>query len=161
MLTASIALLGKLGLDKASKVLLTGVAHGGTVVNLNADRLSSAIRRLGHSTAQGAAQVVVKALPIDAMHPRLYNSTLCLVPMLKKGCEAAAGKCVEGAASWPNCSLNAGSNRCYTRALSLSRALSPSPLDLHYLTSLSSLSSLSSLFSLSPLSSLASPSAAL
>ena len=89
VLAASIAKLGALGLTKAKKVLLTGVAHGGTAVYLNADWLSATIRKL-------APSAVVKALPVDAMHPNLYNSTLCMVPMLKPGCIKAAGTCYEG-----------------------------------------------------------------
>jgi len=101
ILSASLTKLASLGLGKAKRVLLTGIAHGGTAVYLNADRLAALIKKL----APGA---VVKALPVDAMHPNLYNSTLCMVPMLKAGCMKAAGSCYEGGPGWPNCTLNAG-----------------------------------------------------
>ena len=41
ILAASVAKLGALGLAKAKRVLLTGVAHGGTAVYLNADWLAA------------------------------------------------------------------------------------------------------------------------
>ena len=89
---------------------------------LNADWLAAEIKKL-------APSAVVKALPVDAMHPNLYNSTLCMVPMLKAGCLKAAGTCYEGGPGWPNCTLNAGMYDWYTGALS--RELLPMTLSGH------------------------------
>eukprot|EP01052_Picozoa_sp_SAG31_P011978 SAG31_NODE_690_length_12796_cov_4.634559_10_plen_1106_part_00 len=112
VLRASIAKLATLGLSKARRIVLTGIAHGGTAVYLNADFLSAAIKKV-------APSAIVKALPVDAMHPRLFNSTLCMVPMLKANCakEAVTDPCVEGSAKWPNCSLTAGMYDWYPGAI--------------------------------------------
>ena len=65
VLRASIAKLGTLGLNKAESVLLTGVAHAGSMVYLHADRVHAQIKALSPALKK------FKALPVDGLHPKL------------------------------------------------------------------------------------------
>ena len=67
VLRSSIAKLLGLGLANASKVLLTGVAHGGTAVYLHADRIHAQIR------AANPGLTRFGALPVDGLHPKHWT----------------------------------------------------------------------------------------
>eukprot|EP00658_Telonema_sp_P-2_P034896 TRINITY_DN25446_c0_g1_i2.p1 TRINITY_DN25446_c0_g1~~TRINITY_DN25446_c0_g1_i2.p1 ORF type:complete len:318 (+),score=40.75 TRINITY_DN25446_c0_g1_i2:355-1308(+) len=60
VLSAAVKLLLQMGLSTASKLLLTGVDHGGTAAILNAD----VVARMLPST------VILKVLGVDALHPQ-------------------------------------------------------------------------------------------
>lgn len=64
VLKNSIAKLLSLGMNKADKVLLTGVAHSGTAVFLHADRVEAQIRKANPGLKQFGA------LPVDGLHPK-------------------------------------------------------------------------------------------
>ena len=67
VLRSSIAKLLGLGLANASKVLLTGVAHGGTAVYLHADRIHAQIRAANPGLRRFGA------LPVDGLHPKHWT----------------------------------------------------------------------------------------
>ena len=59
--------LGELGLAKANQVLFTGVAWGGTIVYLNADRVHAQIKAMNPGLKK------FKALPVDGLHPKQWT----------------------------------------------------------------------------------------
>eukprot|EP01051_Picozoa_sp_SAG22_P006303 SAG22_NODE_406_length_10984_cov_28.344970_15_plen_281_part_00 len=64
ILEAAITKLGTLGLAKAERVILHGIAHGGTAAILHADRVAALVKKV----APGLA--AFKALPVDGIHPK-------------------------------------------------------------------------------------------
>jgi hypothetical protein len=66
VLQNSIAKLLSLGLSKAKRVLLTGIAHGGTAVYLHSDRIHAQIKAANPSVQFGA-------LPVDGLHPKHWT----------------------------------------------------------------------------------------
>ena len=63
ILTAAITQLARLGMNKATHVLLHGIAWGGTATFLQADYIGSLVRK----AVPGLH--VYKALPVDGIHP--------------------------------------------------------------------------------------------
>ena len=67
VLENAIKKLGELGLAKANQVLFTGVAWGGTIVYLNADRVHAQIKAMNPGLKK------FKALPVDGLHPKQWT----------------------------------------------------------------------------------------
>ena len=64
LLAASLTELGKLGLNKATHVVLTGETHAGTAALLVADEMARQLKLISPGLK------VFKVLPADGMHPR-------------------------------------------------------------------------------------------
>jgi hypothetical protein len=80
IMAESVHALAKLGLSKATKVLLTGFAAGGQQVYLTADAWQSAVK----AVAPGLQ--VFKALPVDGLRPRLRQTLFCTAGVMGKNC---------------------------------------------------------------------------
>jgi hypothetical protein len=76
----SVQVLAKLGLSKATKVLLTGFAAAGQQVYLTADAWQAAIE----GVAPGMK--VFKALPVDGLRPNIRQTLFCTAGVMGTNC---------------------------------------------------------------------------
>lgn len=95
ILAESVQVLAKLGLSKATKVLLTGFAAGGQQVFLTADAWQSSIK----AVAPGLQ--VFKALPVDGLRPNLRQTLFCSAGVMGTNCcpKPLSPECYNGTGS--------------------------------------------------------------
>ena len=80
IMAASLHKLASLGLAKAEKVILTGVATGGSMVYIHADAVHAAVKAIAPNLK------VFKALPVDGFHPKLRQTLFCTAGIMKQNC---------------------------------------------------------------------------
>jgi hypothetical protein len=95
ILAESVQVLAKLGLSKATKVLLTGFAAGGQQVFLTADAWQSSIK----AVAPGLH--VFTALPVDGLRPNLRQTLFCSAGVMGTNCcpKPLSPECYNGTSS--------------------------------------------------------------
>eukprot|EP01052_Picozoa_sp_SAG31_P033695 SAG31_NODE_3843_length_3823_cov_17.361171_1_plen_595_part_00 len=95
IMAESVQILAKLGLSKATKVLLTGFAAGGQQVYLTADMWQSTVK------AAAPGLKVFKALPVDGLRPNLRQTLFCTAGVMGTNCcpKPLSSECYNGTGS--------------------------------------------------------------